>query len=142
MSDADDLDFELVTNARMLAAPPPLRNETVTLKDWKTQSGKAARFMVWELTAGDYAEFLESGWIYRDGQRKRYESKDDDIRFLAFCLRDQHGNRIWKKIEDARAVLGRLGKGDVNRLVAVATELNSAKEEATEGNFEEIQSDF
>lgn len=140
-ADVEDFDFELVTNVRQLAAPPPLRKEAVTLTDWKTTSGKAARFLAWELTAADYAEFVEAGWVYKDGARKRYKNEDEDVRFLAYALRDQHGSRLWNKVEDANAQLGRLGKGSINLLLAAVNRMNAPKEAAKAGNSEEIQSD-
>jgi hypothetical protein len=135
MSDADDdLDFELVTSAKQLAAAPPLRHEKVTVADWKTTSGKAARFLVWELTAAVYAEFLESGRIYKDGALKRYDVKDEDVRLLAFTVCDQHGNRLWSTVEAAKTQLGGLGKASLNLLLNAANEVNSAKPTDTEGN--------
>lgn len=142
MSDAEEFDFELVTSARMLAAPPPLRNEVVTLEGWKTVSGKSARFMVWELTAADYAAFLESGRVYgKDGQFKRYDQEGENLRYLAYTLRDQHGNRLWSKVDDAKPLLGKLGRGHVEQLMLAGQKLNSPKDEAKEGNSEETESD-
>ena len=137
----DDLDFELVTSFRQLASPPPLRQEKITLTEWKTNSGKAARFLVWELTAGDYAEFLESGRIYKDGVLKRYETKTEDIRFLAFTIRDQHGNRLWNTTEGAVNQLGNLGKATLNLLLNAANSVNSANPASAEGNSDETASD-
>lgn len=135
MSDADDdLDFELVTSAKQLSAAPPLRSETVTLKDWKTQSGKAARFKVWELTAATYADFLESGRVYKDGTLKRYDVKDEDIRLLAYTVGDQHGNRLWNTVEAAKAQLGPLGKANLDVLLKAANGVNSVQQADTEGN--------
>jgi|SRR5882757_1194910 len=142
MSDADDdLDFELVTSSKQLAAPPPLRHEKVTVADWKTQSGKAARFLVWELTAAAYADFLESGRIYKDGALKRYDVKDEDVRLLAFTVCDQHGNRLWGTVESAQAQLGGLGKASLNLLLNAANAVNSAKSVDTEGNSDRTPSD-
>lgn len=141
-TDDDDLDFELVTSARQLAPPPPLRKEKVTLAEWKTTSGKAARFLAWELTAADWADFMDSGRIYdKDGLLKRYDSKDEDVRFLAFTLRDQHGNRLWNKIEDAKAQLGQVGKASLNLLLNAANTVNSAKPGSAEGNSGETPTD-
>lgn len=137
---AEELDFELVTSARQLGPPPALRKEPVTVADWKTTSGKAARFLVWELTAADYSDFVESGRSYNpDGSLKRYDNSTEDVRFLAATLRDQHGNRLWSKTEDAKAQLGKLGKGSINLLMAAANRMNSPKEAAKAGNSEEIQ---
>jgi hypothetical protein len=136
----DDLDFELVTSARQLAAPPPLRKEKVTLEEWKTTSGKPARFLLWELTAAQWAEFMESGRVYKDGVFKRYDTKDEDLRFLAYTVRDQNGNRIWNTVDAAKGQLGHLGKASLNVLLNAANTVNSAKEAAEEGNSEEIQS--
>lgn len=136
----EELEFELITSARQLAAPPKLRHVIVSVPEWLTTSGKAAKFMVWENSASDYAEFLESGWTYKDGLRTRYDSKDEDVRFLAHTLRDQHGNRLWNKVADAKAVLGQLGKGTLNTLLTEATRLNSAKEQGKEGNSVETES--
>jgi hypothetical protein len=139
--DDDELDFELVTSARMLAPPPPLRKEAVTLKEWKTTSGKAARLLVWELTGADYGEFVESGWTYKDGVRKKYDNKDEDIRFLAFTIRDQHGNRLWHTTDAAKGQLGHLGKGTLNLLLNAANKVNTPPEAVTEGNSDETQTD-
>lgn len=141
MSDAEELDFELITNIGMLAPPPPLRNETVTVPEWKTTSGKAARFLAWELTANDFADYVESGRVYKNNVLQRYNQRDEDVRFLSYTLRDQHGHRLWNKVEEAKVQLGRLGRSSLSELVAAANRVNSAKESATEGNSEEIQSD-
>lgn len=109
----------------------------MTLLDWKTQSGKAARFLVWELTAADYADFLESGRVYKDGVLKRYETKTEDVRFLAFTIRDQHGNRLWNTAAEANAQLGRLGKATLNLLLNAANAVNTASPASAEGNSEE-----
>ena len=140
-TDDDELDFELVLSARQLASPPPLRQEKVTLAEWKTKNGKAARFLVWELTAADYAEFLESGRIYKDGVLKRYETKTEDIRFLAFTIRDQHGNRLWNTNEAAVTQLGTLGKATLNLLLNAANSVNSASPASAEGNSDGTQND-
>lgn len=139
--DEDELDFELVTNARELGPPPTLRKERVIVPDWPTQSGKPAAFLVWELTALDYADFSDSGWTYKDRQRVRYNSKHEDIRFLAHTLRDSGGNRLWEDIEDAKRALGRVGKGSINLLLAAANRMNSPKEEAKQGNSESAEND-
>lgn len=137
----DDLDFELVTSARQLAPPPPLRREPVTLEDWKTVSGKSARFLVWELTAGDWATFMESGRTYnKDGAFKSYDTQGEDIRFVAFTARDQHGNRLWNRVEDAKAQLEPLGKATLNLLLEAANKVNSAKPASAEGNSDETTS--
>lgn len=140
-SDEGELDFELVVSARQLAAPPPLRKEMVTLDEWKTSSGKAARFMVWELTALDYGEFYDEGRIYDDKQIVGYDAKSEDIRFLAYCLRDQHNNRIWPNVADARAALGGLGKASLNVLLNAANRCNAPKDESAEGNLPSTRSD-
>lgn len=136
---ADEDDFELITNAHMLAPAPPLRKEGVTLKEWPTTSGKAARFLEWELTALEYAEFLESGRVYRDGILKRYDTKDEDFRFLSFTTRDQHNNRIWPTFEAAKLQLGAVGKSSINALMAAANRVNGAR--SAEGNSEETPSE-
>lgn len=138
----DDLDeFELVTNARQLAAAPPLRQEKVTVTDWKTTSGKAARFLVWELTAVDYADFVESGRVYKDGVLKRYDNKDEDVRFLAYTVRDQNNNRLWPTVDAAKAQLGQLGKASLNLLIAASNRVNSARSSSAEGNSDATPTD-
>lgn len=140
-TDADELDFELVTNARQLAAAPPLRNEAVVVPEWMTTSGKVARLMVWELTALDYADFMEEGRTYKDGVVVSYDARREDLRFLAWCVRDQHNNRIWAKSEEAFPVLGPLGRTTLNVLMSAANRVNSAKAASTGGNSPETQSD-
>lgn len=140
MPDVVEDEFELITNFKQLAAPPELRKEAVTVTEWKTKSGKAARFLLWELTAADYADFLESGWTYnKDGSRKRYDNKTEDFRFLGWVIRDSHGNRIFNTTEAASTQLGNLGKATLNLLMGTANKVNMARD--TEGNFEETPSD-
>jgi len=143
-TDTDDdgeLDFELVTSARQLAAAPPLRREAVTVPEWMTTSGKTARLMVWELTALDYGDFIEEGRTYKDGAIVSYDSRREDVRFLAWCVRDQHNNRLWAKSEEAFPVLGQLGRTTLNVLMAAANRCNQAKAASTGGNSPETQSD-
>jgi hypothetical protein len=137
--DASD-DFELITSIRQLAEPPPLRTKTVTLPDWKTQKGKSARFLVWELTALGFADYLESGRTYT-ANIARYDAKDEDIRLVAHTVRDQHGNRIWNTTDSAKTQLGPLGKSSLNLLLNAANEVNSAKPSSAEGNSEPTTSD-
>lgn len=141
--DVVDDDFELISNFKQLGDPPVLRKEGVTITDWKSKSsGKPVRFLLWELTSAEYAEFLESGWTYnKDGSRKRYDNRTEDMRFLGYTIRDQHGNRIFTTADSANAVLGGLGKSTLNTLMAVANKVNMAKDADSEGNFDETPSD-
>jgi len=140
MPDVVEDEFELITNFKQLAAPPELRKEAVTVSEWKTKSGKAARFLLWELTASDYADFLESGWTYnKDGSRKRYDNKTEDFRFLGYVIRDASGNRIFNTTEAASTQLGGLGKATLNLLMGTANKVNMARD--TEGNSDETLSD-
>ena len=141
MSDAEDLDFELITSARQLAPAPALRQEAVTLEDWPTTSGKKPRLLEWELSAGEHADFVESGRVYKGGVFQRYENRGEDIRFLAYTTRDQHGNRIWPTIEAAKATLEPLGRGTLLLLINAANRVNNEKPASAEGNSEETQSD-
>lgn len=136
MSDAEDLDFELITSANMLADPPPLRNKIVEVKSWKTRNGKSARFMVWEMAASEFSEFVESGWTYKDRVRTFYDNSDEDFRFLAYTVRDPKGNRLWSRVEDAKAKLRSLGRSDMELLIRASNEVNGTKDVATEGNSE------
>lgn len=143
MSNADDdIDFELILNPNQLAAPPAMQTETVILKDWKTQSGKAAGFKVWELTASDYDTLIRSGWTFNpDGTRKQYSQDDQEIRLLAFCVRDPSGHRLWKTVEDAAKQLRPLGKATFDQLVLAANRVNSVKIEDSEGNSDGTPND-
>ena len=132
---SEEPDFELVINAKQLGAPPPLQKETVVLKEWKTTSGKAAGFLVWELSASDYDEFIRAGWTFNpDGTRKQYSQDDQDIRLAAFTVRDQHGNRLWTTVEAAKQQLRPVGRATLDQLVMAANKANSTKAEDTEGN--------
>lgn len=137
----DEPEFELVTSARQLTAAPPLRTEMVTLDEWKTASGKSARFMAWELTAADYADFIEAGRVYKDGLLLRYDNKGEDVRYLAWCLRDTNNNRLWPRSEDAAVQLGPLGKASLNFLLNAANRVNAPIEGSSAKNSEETTSD-
>lgn len=135
-------EFELITSSRMLAVPPSLRKEEVKIPDWPTTSGKGARFLVWEQTAADWADFMEAGRVYsKDGSLLRYDTKEEDMRFLAYTIRDQHGNRIWPTVTAAVGVFGNVGKATVNLLLSAANRVNSAKSGSAEGNSEGTTSD-
>lgn len=135
-------EFELITSSRMLAGPPSLRKEEVKIADWPTTSGKGARFLVWELSAADWADFMESGRVYsKDGSLLRYDTKEEDMRFLAYTIRDQHGNRIWPTVAAAVGMFGNVGKATVNLLLNAANKVNSAKAGSAEGNSEGTTSD-
>ena len=136
-----ELEFELITNTKQLGAAPKMRHTMVSVPEWKTQSGKAARFMVWELSAADYIEYIDSGRVYKDGTIKRYDLRDEDIRLVAHTVRDQHGNRIWTSTEAAKQQLGPLGKSSIDRLLKAANEINSVRSEDTEGNSDGTPSD-
>lgn len=137
---APEPDYELVTSARQLSTAPPLRKEAVTVPEWQTTSGRIARLMVWELTALDYSDFMEEGRTYKDGVVVSYDARREDLRFLAWCVRDQHNNRIWPKSEEAFPTLGPLGRTTLNVLMAAANRVNSAKAASTGGNSSETQS--
>jgi hypothetical protein len=137
----DELDFELVTSPRQLGSAPALRKEAVTVTGWLTASGKAARLMVWELTALDYSDFIEEGRTYKDGALVAYDSRTEDVRFLAWCIRDQNNNRLWPRSVEAEQVLGSLGRTTLNVLMAAANRVNRSREASTGGNSSEVQSD-
>lgn len=142
MSDAeDDLDFELVTSASMLADAPPLRKERVLIPGLKTRSGKPAGLLVWELSANDWGACRDAGWEYRNGVRHQFNDKDEDVRFLSWTVRDPHGNRLWNTVADAKGQLGKYGRSALVELIRAANRVNAPKEGSSEGNSEEIQSD-
>ena len=136
MSEVDeDVEFELITSARQVGAPPALRTKEVILKEWPTTSGKAAKFIMSEVTASDYDALIRAAWLYNpDGSRKRYVAEDQDIRLIAWTAVDQHGNRLWPTIEAARAQLRPLGKATLDVLLNAANEVNSVRVEDVEGN--------
>lgn len=135
-------DFELVTSARMLAPAPDLRKEIVEVDEWLLTNGKKARFMVWELTASEWAEFMESGRVYtKDGVFKRYDNKGEDMRFLSHTIRDQHRNRIWPTHDAADGQLGQLGRINLLKLLNAANLVNTPKAASAEGNSEETPTD-
>lgn len=141
MSDAE-VDFELVTSTKQLGAPPPMRNEVVVLKGWKTVAGKTVAFMVWEVTSADYDAFIKSGWSFNpDGTRKKYTQEDSDVRLAAFTVRDPGGNRLWNSVEEAKQQLRPLGRSCLDLLVMAANRVNSVRPEDTEGNSDGTSGD-
>lgn len=141
MSD-DDIDFELVTNANQLAPPPPLARERVILPGWKTTSGKAVGFFVYELTALEFGEFQDSTRVYDGGAFTGITLKNEDLKLLAFTVRDANGNRLWNTTESAVAQLGRFGQASINLLVAASSRMNQKADRASaEGNSEPTPSD-
>lgn len=138
----DEQDFELITSARQLAPAPDLRKEEVIIPDWVTTAKKAAKFLVWELTGAEWAEFMESGREYsKDGVFKRYDTKDEDMRFLSHTIRDQHRNRIWPTVDAANGQLGHLGRINLLKLLNAANVANSPRVASAEGNSDETPTD-
>lgn len=140
MADSEDVEFEFISSARQLGPPPKLRTKLVDVPDWVTPKGKGARFLVSEVTQGDYVDYVESGRTY-EGNVARYSAADDDVRLLAFTVRDKNGNRIWPTIEAAKAQLNPVGKSCLNLLLNAANEINTPKPASAEKNFEKITSD-
>ena len=135
MSD-EELDFDLVTSARQMAPPPALRKKKVNLAELRQG------FLVWELTAGGWEEFRESGRVYdADGVVKTYKLDGEDFRWLAFTMRDPNGNRLWPDPKTAEEQLKLYGRAIISQLVAAANEVNSANVASAEGNSDETQSD-
>lgn len=132
----DDDDFELITSSAQLGASPKLRMKEVKVREWPTASGKGAKFLAWEMSAGEYRSFLDSGWTYKDGVRQSYDDAGEQLRFVAFGIRDQHGNRIWPTVDAAKAQLDPLGRPTLMLLLNAINEVNSARKVATEGNSE------
>lgn len=138
----DDDDFELITSARQLGTPPPLRKEEVKIRDWPTADGKKkAKFLAWEMTGGDYREYVESGWTYKDGMRQKYDNAGEEMRFLSFGIRDQHGTRIWPTVDAAKAQLEALGRPSLLLLLNAVNKANSVKPAGAEGNSEGTPTD-
>jgi hypothetical protein len=130
----DDVDFEILTNANQLAPPPPLRVEEVVLPGVKLKNGKAAKVFCHELTALEYDEFQDTGRVYdKTGALVSANIRNEDLRFLAFTVRDHHGNRIWHTVEACKAQLGQYGKSVTSRLMVAANKANFGDADA-EGN--------
>lgn len=136
-----ELDFELITNFKQLAPPPPLRKEKVVLADVKTVRGKPAGFFCWELSALDYSEFQETTRVYVNGSLDSISLKNEDMKYLAYTVRDANNNRIWNTVEEAIAQLGQFGRSVTNQLVAASNRVNSSNYTSAEGNSEKTQTD-
>lgn len=139
MDEFNEDDFELIQSPRQLDKAPDLNKEKVFLREWPTTSGKGALFLAWELSGSSYAEFLDSGWVYRDGVRHHYDPMDEDIRWLAHTLRDAGGNRLWHTTEGARDELGRVGRATQLKLINAANRMNNGNVVRAEGNSEKTQ---
>lgn len=135
-------DFELISSPRQLAKAPDLHKEKVflTTDEWPTTNGKGSIFLAWELSGSGYSEFLDSGWVYKEGIRHHYDPIDEDIRWLAHTLRDAGGNRLWQTTEAAKNELGQVGRATQLKLIAAVNRMNSGNSTArAEGNSEKTQ---
>lgn len=131
----DDDDYPLIESARQLGKPPVLRNEEVKFPNWeRADGGRGVKFLEWELTGGEFADMVDSGWTYKDGRRDAYDEKDADFRYLAHTTRDRARNRIWSTTEAAKAALIDLGKADMKLLADAANRVNSVKPGSAEKN--------
>lgn len=140
MSDAEqktDRKPVLISSPKQLRRKPKLRDEYVDFSDWETIDDGCARFRVCELSAGEHAECVDAGYTYKDGARVSFNDKDSDFRWLSFVLRDEHDNRIWPSVADAKAFFQDAPRGDILALVQAGNRVNAAKR----GNSETTQSE-
>lgn len=128
-------DFELVTSARQVKKPPKLRKERVPLPELQQA------FLVWEQSQGDYSDFQDTTRIYENGFLKGVNLKDEDLKYLAYCLRDPDNNRLWPNVDEAVAQLRPYGKSIINKLLAAANKVNAANSASAEKNSEVTPSD-
>lgn len=142
MSEDDDIDFELVTNASQFAPPAAMGRERVILPNLKTTSGRVAAVYVQELTAREYYEHQDALRVYEDGRFTGINHKNDDLKLLAIAVRDPNGNRLWPTAKVAIEQLGRYGQKSINTLLEAYVRMNRpADEESAEGNSEPTPSD-
>lgn len=135
MSDPTDDDFEVVTTATQIQ-PAELARERVIVPEWKTPSGKAAAFFVYELNGADYDEY-QQGMFLADGMDLQLTLRANTLRLLAFALRDPHGNRLYPDTERGISAIGQMGQSGIDRLGTVARQLNGLgrnARKAAEGN--------
>lgn len=142
MPDLDDLDFELVTNANQLAPPPPLNRERVILPDWRTSTGKVAAVWVYELTALEFGQYQNSLRVYTDGRFVGINLEHDDLKLLAYTVRDGNGNRLWNTAQAVIDKLGQYGQASIDLLTAASNRVQKKQDPASaEGNSAETPTD-
>jgi hypothetical protein len=140
--DGDELDFELITNAKQMLPPKPPRKEPVVL----TELGKNARdryqgYLMWELTQGEFNDYQRSNKVLdNNGYEQGVDFSHSEIKLLSFCARDANGNRIWSTPEKAVEQLKKYGRATIEKMLAAANKANSISVASAEGNSEETES--
>jgi len=91
----------------------------------------------------EYGEFQDSSRVYKDGEHVGNSAKNEDLRFLAFTLRDGNGNRLWSNLEDAKSQLGKYGKSVTSKLMVASNKANfgDRDEPSAEKNSEATPAD-
>lgn len=136
MTPADPDDFEVVTTSSMVQ-PGELARERVVVPEWRTPSGKAAAFFVYELNGTDYDEYQNGMFIMGEGADFSLTLRANTLRLLTFCLRDPNGNRLYPDTDRGVAALGAMGQTGIDRLGTAARRLNGTSKSArraAEGN--------
>lgn len=134
-------DAELVINPKMLRKATRRKPEEVILDEEYTESGAHPKFLVWALTGADYNLYQDSLRVYENGYQVGVDVVHDDLKFLAFCIRDAYNNRLWEDLDEAIAFLGEYEKSSQLKLLAAAQRMNGGaatkkQKEAAEANLE------
>lgn len=119
----------LVTSARQLDPPSPMRNKEVTTPGIK-KGGEPAKWLCWQVSSLEWDEWQESRHL-----------EHSDLRFLAVVVRDDNNNRIWPTAEKCIDQLGAYSRMALVPLLEAANELNYSNIEDAEKNSEETKAD-
>ena len=119
----------LVTSARQLDPPSPMRNKPVTTPGIK-KGGVPAEWLCWQVTALDMDEWREAP-----------DQAHSDLRWLSITVRDDNNNRIWPTAEKCVDQLGAYGRSALVPLLEAANELNFSNIEDAEKNSEETSTE-
>lgn len=106
---------KLLSSAADFPPPPPLNRKQVFLPELQ-QGDDIPYVFEYELTALEYARFV-------DGVRD--DRHANDLQYLTFTTRDQHGNRLWPDVARGVKQLGQYGQSVIARLLLGANEVNT-----------------
>jgi hypothetical protein len=140
MSDEDktveDEDYDFVTTAREFGTPPELPWENVKLPEIKKKVRISA------LSAADFSDLQDANRVYnRAGEHVGWDYSNEDIKLLAFALRDGSGNRLFQTVESAVATLEHWPLSSIKRMVTAANKVTNSDPVSAEKNSEETPSD-
>lgn len=145
MSDSSEVKYVTVTSPSQIKPPKPRHRVKVTMDEWETTGTDGEVPVLWatQLSALERSQFRASLEKYDETHGIWFTSgENEQVHFLAFCLRDHAGHRIWTDLAEARKQLGEFPYEDILKLMDACNQAQTRpRAEGNGGRSETTQPD-